>query len=195
MKAVKMLALCAMIAPLPALAQTVPAADNASSVDPARLAAARKLIDQIVPPEKRDSMIEQIVRPMMANMRQSFEQSPEFAKMFAEQPEAKKQMLDFMDGETERSLRLTRESMPTLFDAMAVAYARRFTLDQLADIGRFFDTPTGRFYAEQAPTIMADPAVQAAQRAMMAKSLDGLQDRVKAMAEKIQASAKKGSAS
>lgn len=189
MSKISLMALCATLMPVPALAQAaVDTTAEAAPVDPARLAAAHRLIDQIMPPDRRDAMIDQVVRPMMANMRRSFDQSPEFAKLFSEQPEAKKQMMSFLDEETERSLRVTRESMPSLFDAMAVAYARRFTLDQFADIGRFFATPTGRFYAEQAPTIMADPAVQAAQRAMMAKSFEGMQDRVKAMAEKIAAS-------
>jgi hypothetical protein len=193
-KRLALLALAATLAPLPVAAQTAPVA-AAAPVDPARLTAARKLIDKIAPPEKRDAMVEQIVRPMMANMRRSMEQSPEFATSFAEKPELKKQMFEFLDAETEHSMTVVRQALPAMWEAMATAYARRFTLDQLAEIGRFFDTPTGRYYAEQAPTIMTDPAVQDAQRAMMAKSFEGLQDRVRAMTEKMQAAAKKESGS
>jgi hypothetical protein len=188
---------CASALPLTAIAQTAaaPATGDAAAVDPARLAAARQLIDKISPPAKRDAMIEGMMRPVIANMRQSFEQSPDFTKLFAEQPKLRDQMMAFINAETEHSLKIVRETMPSLFEAMAIAYARRFTTEQLAEVGRFFDTPTGRIYADQAPTIMSDPAVLAAQRAMMAKSFEGLQDRVKEMAKKIEASAKKDGAS
>ena len=187
------LAVFAVLMPIPALAETPPPPDAAvAAPDPARLAEAHKLIDQVSPPEKRDAMIEGIIRPMVANMRRSFDESPEFAKIFAEKPALRTKMTSFLDGEIDRSLRIARESMPAMFDAMAVAYARRFSLEQLADVERFYASPTGRVFAEQAPTILADPAVQAAQRAMMARSLEGLQSRVKAMAEAIIADGKKG---
>ncbi|MES2096753.1 MAG: DUF2059 domain-containing protein [Pseudomonadota bacterium] len=185
MKIIKALAFCALLTPLSALAQTTPTT-SADSVDPARLKLARQLIDQISPPEKRDAMIEAIIRPMMANMRDSFEQSPEFAKLFSKQPAMRAEMLKFISDETERSLRLARETMPSLFDAMAIAYARRFTIDQLIDLQRFYDTPTGRAYAEEAPAVMSDPAVMAAQRAMMAKSFEGMQDRAKDFAKRME---------
>jgi hypothetical protein len=191
---VKTLAMAAALMPLAAMAQAsapTPAAAVAAPVEPARLAAARKLIDEILPPEKRDAMVDAIVRPMMANLRESMAQSPDMATLFQQHPAMRDQMLQFLDGETERSLRVAHETMPALFDAMATAYARQFTLDQLADMERFFTSPTGKIYVERVPAVMADPAVTAAQRAMMDKAFDGLQARIKSMAQKMQDAAEK----
>jgi hypothetical protein len=195
----KLLALtiaCAVLAPLPAAAQTsAPSAPAAADIDPARVAMARAMLERMIPPEKRSALVEGIVRPMMANMRQSMEQSQEFKKLFAENPQARDRMLAFIDQETEHSLRIARESMPTLYDAMAIAYARQFTPEQLADIERFYASPTGRALLDKMPAVMSDPAVMTAQRAMMMKSLDGLQARARAMAEKLQADGGKPSSS
>jgi hypothetical protein len=194
MKFLTAMAACIALTPVSAMAQSSAPADVAAGVDPARIETARKMLSQMIPPEKRAAMVETIVRPMMANMRQSFEQSPEFKKLFAANPEARKQMLAFIDQETERSLRIARDSMPAMYDAMAIAYARQFTPEQLADIQRFYMSPTGRIFLDRTPAVMSDPALMAAQRAMMEKALEGLQDRAKAMAQKLeQASAKGGS--
>jgi hypothetical protein len=195
MKFLAIVAASIALVPVSAAAQSSAPADVAAGVDSARLATARKMIDQMMPPEKRDAMIDSIVRPMMANMRQSFEQSPEFKKLFAGNPAARDQMFAFMDQETERSLSVARETMPALYDAMAIAYARQFTPDQLADIERFYASPTGRLFLDRTPAIMSDPAVMSAQRAMMEKSLEGLQDRMKEMAQKLEKSYARGGAS
>lgn len=189
---VKTLAIIAVLMPLPAIAQTsAPAAAVNAPVDPARLVEARKLIEDIVPPQKRDAMIDGIVRPMMANMREAMMRSPDMTELFKQHPAMRDQMLQFLDSETERSLGIAHDTMPALFDAMATAYARQFTLDQLADMQRFFTSPTGRVYIERVPAVMSDPAIMAAQRVMMDRSFEGMQDRIKAMAQKMQDAAEK----
>lgn len=75
-------------------------------------------------------------------------------------------------------------------DAMARAYARGFTLEQLSAISGFYDMPAGHAYAELAPTIMADPDVLAAQRAMMTEAMAGMQQRIAAMAAELAADEK-----
>lgn len=186
---------CATLMPVAAMAQTTPPTSPTTAIDPVRLATAQKMLDQMIPAEKRMELVEAIIRPMMANMRQSFEQSPDLKKLFAENPTARKEMLAFVDQETERSLRIARDSMPVMYDAMAIAYARQFTVDQLADIERFYGSPTGRALLDRMPAIISDPAVMAAQRAMMEKSLEGMQDRIKAMAQKFERDSAKGGAS
>ncbi|NJM49695.1 MAG: hypothetical protein HC843_01350 [Sphingomonadales bacterium] len=44
-------------------------------------------------------------------------------------------------------------------EGMARAYARKFSAAQLTELNRFFDTPTGAFYAEQSFALQADPEV------------------------------------
>jgi hypothetical protein len=60
---------------------------------------------------------------------------------------------------------------PDLRDAMAHAYARHFTATELDDLNRFFATPSGTKFASQYMTIMTDPAVVDATKAMMPKMM------------------------
>lgn len=195
MNNLRLIAACLALTPLPAMAQAAPPSDAAAGIDPARLAEAHKLLDQMIPPEKRLKMMEDIIRPMIANMRVSFDQSPQFQKLFAKKPGARDRMYAFLDQEIDRSLGVAKESMPALYDAMAIAYARQFGVAQLTDIQRFFASPTGRLYVDRTPAIMSDPAVQAAQRAMMQKSFDGLEARVRDMAQRLETDTGKGGAS
>jgi hypothetical protein len=182
-------ALVLVLTPIvPAGAQTAPVA---AAPDAARLVAAQALIEQIMPADRRDAMVEQMVRPMLANAREAMANAPMFADMARDNPKLATAMNGFMDEEFERSLATTKAAMPALFDAMARAYARRFTLDQMRDIGDFFKTPSGRAYVETAPTIMADPDVMAAQRAMMTQTMSGMQERMAKLVETLRAEAKK----
>nr|WP_294813431.1 DUF2059 domain-containing protein [uncultured Sphingomonas sp.] len=182
-------ALVLVLTPIaPAAAQSAPVA---AAPDAARLAAAQALIEQIMPADRRDAMIEQMVRPMIANAREAMANAPMFADMARDNPKLASAMNGFMDEEFERSIATTKAAMPALFDAMARAYARRFTLDQMRDIGDFFKTPSGRLYVETAPTIMSDPDVMAAQRAMMTQTMSGMQERMAKLVETLGAEAKK----
>ena len=182
-------ALVLVLSPLAsAAAQTAPVA---AAPDAVRLAAAQALIEQIMPADRREAMVEQMVRPMIANAREAMANAPMFADMARDNPKLATAMNGFMDEESERSIATTKAAMPALFDAMARAYARRFTLDQMRDIGDFFKTPSGRAYVETAPTIMSDPDVMAAQRAMMTQTMSGMQERMAKLVETLGAEAKK----
>ena len=176
--------LIAVSAPAVATAQT---ATVAQAPEPARIAAAKALIAKVMPPERIDAMIDQMMRPMMENLRNAMAQAPQMQAAFAKDPKVKGVLDAFVDGELQHSIALTKSSMPTMMDAMARAYARRFTVAQLNDVSAFFDTPSGKLYAEQAPTIMADPDVLAAQRAVMEQSIRGTMERAQAMVAKLAA--------
>ena len=164
-------------------AQTSPAV-QAAAPDPARLAASQALLARILPPAQREAMIDQIVRPMMDNLRASMVDSPMFKDSEGD-PRLTGILTKFLDDTLEESIATTKESLPAMFDAMARAYARRFTLDELAAIGAFFDTPAGQAYVAKAPTIMADPDILAAQRAMMTKAMANMQTRLAALSAKV----------
>ena len=63
------------------------------------------------------------------------------------------------------SNRHNEESMPALIEAMARAYARSFSLDDLRQIRGFASTPAGTRYFRQATAILSDPDVAEANRA------------------------------
>ena len=173
----------------PVSAQTAP--PPVTAPDPARLAAAQALIERIMPADKRDAMVEQMVRPMLDNAREAMSNAPMFADMARDNPKLASAMNGFMNEEFERSIATTKAAMPAMLDAMARAYARRFTLEQMRDVDDFFQTPSGRAYIETAPTIMSDPDVQAAQRAMMNQTMSGMQERMAKLVETLRAEAKK----
>lgn len=165
----------------PVVAQTAPAATVATTptpVDPARLAAARDLIDTIMPPATRAQMIDTMVRPMLANLQRGIAQDPSFAAAFNNDPRARDLFARFMQKQTDRTLAHMGVMMPGLWEAMARAYARRFDIAQMQEIKAFFATPTGRVYMQQALTIMSDPDIAAWQQQMLHDSLAHVQEDV-----------------
>lgn len=181
-------AMLAVVVPS-AAAQTAPVA--APAPDPARLAAAQALMQRILPADKRDAMIEQMVRPMFENMRGAIFSGPKFETAKAENPKLAATVETFMTDEFEHSIVLMKATMPAMLDAMARAYARRFTRDQLEAIDTFFQTPAGRAYVELAPTVVADPDFLAVQRSMLTDAMAGMQQRMTKLAATIEAGQKK----
>jgi hypothetical protein len=176
-RALSLLAI-ATLAPLPVAAQVAapPAPVVSAPVDPARLAAARQLLDLMLPSAQRDQMVEGMIRPMMANIGQSMQQVPGFAALVGKDTKVRTAFEGFLKAQEDRSIENLRAGMPGMVEAMARAYARRFDLKQLADIRAFFETPTGRVYMAASYTIMSDPDILAWQRDLMARSMSHIQE-------------------
>lgn len=51
---------------------------------------------------------------------------------------------------------------PAIREAMARAYARKFTLEQLGEMNRFFATPAGGVYARESMMMWVDPEIMTA---------------------------------
>jgi len=60
---------------------------------------------------------------------------------------------------------------PDIREAMAQAYANHFTLAELTDLDRFFNTPSGAKFSSQYMTIASDPAMMAVMKSMMPKMM------------------------
>lgn len=169
---------------MPAIAQQGGAAMPVPQVDPTRLAAARAVVDRFLPPDQHDRMVEQMLAPMEANITGAMASSPEMQALFENDPAMVAEFKAFMVAEQKRSSDLLRINMPMFADAISKAYARRFTVAQLQEIGGFFATPTGREYVAQSMTLMSDPDVQAAQRTMMTQAMQGMSERIAGFAQK-----------
>ncbi|MEA3062023.1 MAG: hypothetical protein QOJ94_1804 [Sphingomonadales bacterium] len=63
---------------------------------------------------------------------------------------------------------------PQVREALATIYARRFTAEQLADMNRFFATPSGRAYAADSLTVYTDPEMTRAMAAMMPEMMKAM---------------------
>ena len=171
-----------LLAGAPASAQTPPASVAAAApVDPARLAAARDLMDTLMPTATRARIIDEMVRPMMANIQRAITQDPDFVKSFNDDPRARDLFKQFM------TLTTLNAAMPGMWEATARAYARRFDVAQMDEIKRFFATPTGHLYMQQSLTIMSDPDIAAWQSEMMQRSLRTVQADVADLARQIAA--------
>ena len=144
-----------------AVAQTAPAAAVATSIDPVQLAEARKLLDVIMPPSARAAMMATMVRGMMGNLVNGLGENPQFKTAMTELPGAKEVFDEFVQRQTELATKDLTDNLPGMIEAMSRAYARRFTVGQMHEIGAFFATPTGRAYMNTATTVFSDPDVAA----------------------------------
>ncbi|QNQ09632.1 DUF2059 domain-containing protein [Sphingomonas alpina] len=184
--------LAAQTTPAPTAPAPAPAPAQATPVDPARLTVARALMDQIMPSATRDQMMRSMMAAMMQNMTRSFAQNAELAAAMDKQPGARAVFDRFMERQMARSTEELIANLPGMLDAMARAYARRFTLAQLNDMATFFATPTGQVYLAQAPTIMADPDVGVWMNGLMTRSMQRMPDEVAKLKAEIEALDKKG---
>jgi hypothetical protein len=71
--------------------------------------------------------------------------------------------------------------------AMTRAYARRFSLAELADMKRFFASPSGQAYVQKSPTVMSDPDVMRWSQTMITRALDKAPAAAKALRDEINA--------
>ncbi len=170
-----------------ALTLTNPVLAQDAPLDPARVTSAKGLMDVIMPPTKREAMIESIMRGMMANVTQMMTSSPEMTSAFGGDQRAVEIFDKFMKRQQESSIKMLKDNFPGMMDAMTNAYARRFTTVQLAEMRMFFETPTGQIYVDQAATIMNDPDVQTWQRDLMTKGFSQMPKEIDAMVAEIRA--------
>jgi hypothetical protein len=174
----------------PTIVQAAPTPAAAETLDPAKLAAARALIDIVMPPQTRDGMIDAMLKPMMANVSQAALSNPMFAKEIGDDPKLRAVFDRFLARQTDTMLARLRAGLPGMFAAMERAYSRRFTVQQMADAQAFFTTPSGRAYMREGMSIMADPDVQAWQRSLMQGSMGNMQGEIAALLAELEAAEK-----
>jgi hypothetical protein len=75
----------------------------------------------------------------------------------------------FLQRQRELSIKDLQSALPDLVEAYARAYARIFTVDEMAEIGRFLITSAGQKFAVRSQQLMADPDVSAWQQKIAAR--------------------------
>jgi hypothetical protein len=153
----------------PCLAQGVPAPVPATPapLDPERLALANEVIALAFPPEQRRAMFSRVTEALMAQIRTAMLGDPEAAR----DPGAEAILQRYFDRLLAQSDRSITAASPTLFAALARAYARAFTRDELIQIRAFVATPAGAKYIQRSAELLSDPDVAAANTAYMAQVL------------------------
>ena len=154
----------------PAQAQALPE-PAAVALDPEALALSNQIIDLSFPPETRQAMLVRSVDTMMAQVR-----TGAFEAVGDAPDPAVQQILDrFQERALRAAERIIAESSPTLFVALARAYVRQFSRDELLEIRAFVATPTGAKYVQRSMDLLSDPDFAQANTAYMARVFAVLQ--------------------
>ncbi|NMN03758.1 MULTISPECIES: DUF2059 domain-containing protein [unclassified Novosphingobium] len=144
----------------PAAAQTTPP-PAAVPLNPADVAVANQIIAVILPPEQRLAIVERVTQAMMAAMRGNIA-----AGLGVDDP-GLNQIFDTMLEKMPAAMRPAMERhLPELTQAMAHAYVRRFSSEDLRAILAFAQTPAGGRYLSRAAELMQDPEVVAVMGAL-----------------------------
>ena len=200
-----LLASIALMSAAPAVAQapSVPAA--AAPIEPARLAAAKTIAAKLLPAGTYRTMMDGTLTQMMSGMTDQMMDLPlrDIMGMTGQSeadlkklgPATLKQVMAIVDPAFQQRTKILMDTMmpaivdlmetmePQVRDGLAEAYARRFSVAQLGELNRFFETPTGAQYAGQSMLVYTDPAVMSRMQAMtpeLMKAMPGIIEKVKA---------------
>lgn len=160
-----MIACGLLLASTPGLAQGPPAAP-AAQLDPANLALGNEIIELAFPPASRRAMLLGAVDTMMAQARAAARETsggrldPGLERIVDRHIALLREVAD----------RLIVEHTPPIFVAMARAYARNFTHDELLQIRAFVRAPAGAKYLQKSMELLADPDIAAANTAYMTQA-------------------------
>ena len=135
-----------------------------AKIDAERLAAAREVVDLVLPPDRRDRMFEEAMDAMMSNMVAGIVKGMELEDSLRQFPKLRDILGRFVQRQRDLALADLKKAQPELLQAYANAYARAFEVDELRQIKAFLGTPAGQKYAQRSAQIFSDPDVAAWQR-------------------------------
>lgn len=189
----------------PALAQGPAAAPAAQTQDASSLAIARHIVGKMLPDgiygrlmrgpmdQMMRSMTSQMLNVPIRQFLSGTDVAPDVAAKLNDV--ALRDVMAILDPSFDRRAQISMSTMmaamgdlltkfePQLREAMAQAYVHNFSPQELGEIDRFFDTPTGNAYAGRLMTLMSDPSVQEGMKDLM----PALMKAMPAAAEKVQA--------
>lgn len=198
---------------LPAVpAHAVPAAADAPviaapsvSVDPARLAIAIRIAEQVMPDGTFQVVMDTVMGSMSKSMVDGMMNMPiqsiaklvetDPAKIKALGPAKMRDIIAIVDPVFDQRMEITMKVMgkrmgqlmtemePTFRLGLAEAYAARFDEVQLGQIHSFFNSPTGSKFAAQLMTTQTDPAFVGKMQHIMPKMMDRMPAMMKEVAE------------
>jgi hypothetical protein len=170
-----------------------PAPPAPAKVEPARLAAARQTVDYVFPAGTYGRMMGETMDKLMDTIMDSTMRLPmkDLAGMSGVDTEklgegSLAEMMEIYDPAYKERMRLSTRAMmdeimglmtqfePEIRSGLASAYARRFDGGQLAEMNRFFATPTGKAYAADSYLIMMSPDVMEKMTAFMPQMMKAM---------------------
>ena len=190
-------------AALPAVAQQAPTSAMVAPVDAAHVAAAQTVVNEVFPAGTYRKMMSGTFDKMMGQMSDQMLNMPvaDIARI-AGMPEEKlksvkpatlKQMMLIIDPSFQKRMDAIMPVMmgmmvdmmdkmePDVRAGLVEAYANHFTTPQLAELDRFFSTPTGGAFAAQSMLVYTDPAVMERMQKMMPRLMEMVPEMMKKM--------------
>lgn len=170
----------------PVFAQPAPVATVAEP-DAARLAAATRLVEVVMPPALREQMIEQTASAMVANVGKAVMGSPRMVTAFEKEPRARPIFERYMAKVADDTRTMMRDMMPDMITVMRRYYVRQLTVAQINEVHEFYATPTGKKFTLSAASVMADPEYGRLMQTTMAKVMERAPAQAKAMNDELKA--------
>lgn len=152
--------LCVPVAASATAAQAAPA----QAPDPAKLAEARAIIEIMFPPAQREQMLAKMSDDIAAPIRQSLPSN------LVDDAGLKTLMDSALNDLQAKQRPMMMKHMPALFEAMANAYTREFSLAELKDVRAFAQSPSGQRYLSRSPALLGDPEITKVNAAIFAES-------------------------
>ncbi|EZP73658.1 putative uncharacterized protein precursor [Sphingomonas paucimobilis] len=184
------------------------APQGAPAADPARVAAARPVVDKIFPAGTYRRMMDGTMSKMMDSMMDGVMKMPiaQLARIggvpqdrLASLDETSMEQISaIVDPNFRQRTKLGMDAMmasmadmmdgfePKVRDALTRAYARKFDGRQLSELAAFFNTPTGGLYARESMMMFMDPEIMGEMQALMPEMMQKMPD----MAARAEAAAK-----
>lgn len=195
------LAILALGIATPALAQQSPSTVVENTADPARIAAAKPVIDKLWPigtyrrmmdgsmSKIMDSMMESmmgmkasdIIGPMDKSGKASEDAGTKSMGELAMKadPNFRERTRLMMDAMMSGMIPIMEKIEPQVRENLTKIYARRFSAAELADMGTFFQTPSGKAYAEQSMLVFMDPEMIQGMQAFVPELMKSMPDIMK----------------
>jgi Uncharacterized protein conserved in bacteria (DUF2059) len=195
------LAILALGIATPALAQQSPSTVVENAADPARIAAAKPVIDKLWPigtyrrmmdgsmSKIMDSMMESmmgmkasdIIGPMDKSGKASEDAGTKSMGELAMKadPNFRERTRLMMDAMMSGMIPIMEKIEPQVRENLTKIYARRFSAAELADMGTFFQTPSGKAYAEQSMLVFMDPEMIQGMQAFVPELMKSMPDIMK----------------
>jgi hypothetical protein len=195
------LAILALGLATPALAQTAPVATAETTYDPARLAAARPVVEKLWPigtyrrmmdgtmSKLMDSMMESVMGMKASDIVAPVDKSGKATEVLGNNsmselatkadPNFRERTRLIMDAMMTGMIPIMEKIEPQVRDNLTKIYARRFTAGQLADMSAFFATPSGKAYAEQSMLVFMDPEMIQGMQAFVPELMKSMPDILK----------------
>ena len=195
------LAILALGIATPALAQQAPSTVVENAADPARIAAAKPVIDKLWPvgtyrrmmdgsmSKIMDSMMESMMGMKASDIIGPMDKSGKVAEAAGTKsmgelamkadPNFRERTRLMMDAMMSGMIPIMEKIEPQVRENLTKIYARRFSAAELADMGTFFQTPSGKAYAEQSMLVFMDPEMIQGMQAFVPELMKSMPDIMK----------------